>query len=140
MPFTESMQGKWTGRLVDVQGFEGEISLDLKHDKKGKEVSGSFNVAIGVNHASMRYDGTVSGYLEKDTIKLTFEAKTGKGEPVVITLVGQAQTLREGGAGLKATYEVAAKGFSPLQAGILCVNTGRKPTSVAIERDRKAAA
>lgn len=136
MPENNSIQGTWTGRLVDVQGFEGEITFDLKQEKKGQEVYGSFDAAIGVNHTSMRQRGAVKGSLAGDRLDLIFETKAGDERPVVIRMAGQVQPLKEGGAGLKATYEVSARGFSPLQGGILCASAGRTLTSAMVAPDR----
>jgi len=122
---------RWLGRLVDVFGFEGELALDLRLPKRGKTVSGTYDVSIGVNHMSSRQRGEVSGTLTKDRLKLVLEA--GKEPPVSITLEGSVHKLRDGGLGLCGTYRVATRGYSPLQQGVVVASSGRRLTSVAIE-------
>lgn len=131
MSADHASKDRWLGRLVDVQGFEGELALDLRLPKSGKSVSGSYDVSIGVNHMSSRQHGAVSGTLAKDRLKLVLEA--GKEPPVTISLEGSLRKLQDGGLGLCATYRVSTRGYSPLQEGVVVASSGRRVTSVAIE-------
>jgi hypothetical protein len=62
MTFDGSIQGKWSGRLVYVRGFEGDVTLNLKQDRRNGEITSAYDAAIGTNHASSVFHG-------KSTIK-----------------------------------------------------------------------
>jgi hypothetical protein len=136
MAFDGSVQGRWTGRLIDVLGFEGELSLDLTQEKRTSAVTGTFIVELAGQHASVRRRGSVRGGLEKDRLVLTVDVKE---EPSAqIELTGDLLRLAEGGVGLCATYSVSARRFASLQGGVACASTGRPLTAVAIEREAVA--
>lgn len=128
MALRDLVEGRWRGRLVDVQGFEGELSLELQRATGG--FVGSFRAAIGGQHETMQRDGAVRGALEKDRLRLVVE--TGEQEPVTIQLDGQLIALRDGGVGLAGTYEVATRGFSPLKGGIISANKDRPAPSILV--------
>jgi len=130
MAFDDSIQGKWSGRLIDVRGFEGEVILNLKQDRKGGDITGTCDAMIGVNHASSSFHGEVKGGITKDNLKLSVQADK-KGE-VIIHLQGQVSQMKEGGVGLKGTYDVGVRGFSPLGGGIICANLNKPLTAVTI--------
>lgn len=130
MAFDGDVQGKWFGRLVDVRGFEGDITLNLKQDGKSGEITGTCDAAIGTNHTSSTFYGEVRGDLTKDRLKLSVQAD--KQGAVIIHLDGQVGAMKEGGAGLKGTYGVAARGFSPLHGGIICASLNKPITAVTM--------
>lgn len=128
----QSIGGHWTGRLVDVQGFEGTVVLDVEPGGSAKEVRGAFAVEIGVNHGSSRARGQLKGSLRGEMLSLAFE--TDADPPFRIVMDGQVRQLRPGGLGLAATYSVDGRSYSPLQGGILCASKGQPETSVAMGR------
>ena len=113
--------GAWRGRLVDLQGFEGEILLTLETADKGV-LAGEFSVSIGGSHTSIVQRGTVRGSFKPDTVALSFQLRN---PPVKVVVRATAQVLRDGGVGLSGTYDVSAKGFSPLQGGAIAVSKDR---------------
>ena len=54
------LSGIWRGNLVDVQGFEGEVELNLKSDDDG-QLRGTFSVEIGGHHSTLLQRGSVRG-------------------------------------------------------------------------------
>ena len=75
MAYEGSVQGNWSGKLIDVRGFEGSIRLTLKHNKKSGEVSGACVAEIGVNHASSVFRGEISGELSKGRLILELSGR-----------------------------------------------------------------
>jgi hypothetical protein len=122
MGIERSIEGTWSGRLVDVQGFEGQIKLRLaSHDQKRGRVRGDVEVTIGEVDEGITADGDVSGELDGESLTLVFSLpKTA----VMIRAAGRVFPLRAGGLGLRAIYQVSAEAFSPLQAGIVTAATG----------------
>jgi hypothetical protein len=116
------LSGIWRGRLIDIQGLEGDVELNLKSGDNG-QLHGTFSVEIGGHHATLRQHGSVQGKSTERGLRL---ALVGDERPVKIGLTGNILQLRDGGMGLSATYEVSAKGFSPLQGGVVCASKGQK--------------
>jgi hypothetical protein len=134
MVAVRKLSGLWRGRLVDIQGFEGELELDLKGGSAG-QLTGTFNVSIAANHAPIRQRGAVEGKFSDDKLTL---ALVGKDLPVKIGLIGDVLDLRDGGVGLRGSYEVSAKTFSPLQGGVACAAKDQKfEDDVASRRDKR---
>ena len=119
--------GTWRGRLLDVQSFEGALTLHLKSVRGGR-VRGTFNVEIGQTHSSLRRDGEVGGTYEEGRLELAF---IGEELPVKILLSASVQELLDGGVGMSGTYEVSARQFSPIQGGVFCASKDRKVEVVA---------
>lgn len=131
MASTPGMRGTWTGRMVDLQGFEGEITLRLERGEKSGTVMGWFDVAIGGHHDSIRRRGTVEGRQTDDRIVLNLEVGDEKAARIAVD--GRVWALNSGGTGLCATYDVAAKSFSPLRGGVLALSTGVPIRSTTVE-------
>lgn len=126
------MSGSWRGRMVDVLGFEGELELDLKAGRGG-EIKGQYHIEIGAGHSSLQQRGDIAGTISEKGLKL---ALVGERLPVKISLNGDAIELRDGGVGLRGVYEVSARGYSPLQGGIVCASKDQKlGLEVATRRD-----
>ena len=113
--------GAWRGRLVDLQGFEGEILLTLRA-ADDSVVGGSFSVSIGSTHASVVQRGEVKGTVRDSAATFAFQLRE---PPVEVVWRATAQDLRDGGVALSGTYRVSAKTFSPLQGGAISVSKDR---------------
>lgn len=122
MPAIRKLSGLWRGRLVDVQGFEGDLEINMRAGSAG-QLSGTFDVAIGATHSTIRRQGTIEGKVSGQELRL---ALIGRDLPVKFELVGEVLNLRDGGLGLKGVYEVSAKGFSPLQGGVVSAAKDQK--------------
>jgi len=131
MAYDGSIQGNWSGRLIDVRGFEGSIKLTLKHNKKSGAIKGACVAEIGVNHASSVFNGEVTGKLSDNRLLLEL-SDANKERSVVVRLDGRVADMREGGVGLKGVFDVAAQKFSPLRGGVISASLNKPITSVAI--------
>jgi hypothetical protein len=124
MPAIHDISGVWRGKLVDIQGFEGDVELTLKAADDG-QLQGTFAVTIGGHHGAVRRRGEVRGKSTEKQVSLALTSKD-KELPVKISATGDVLNLRGGGAGLRTTYQISAKGYSPLQGGVLCASKDRK--------------
>lgn len=115
-----NVEGFWEGRLIDIRGYEGEFSLELKLGEKN-EVHGTYKVSIPDEESLMSQQGDFKGTIKEDQISLIFEP--GKEDIVRIQMEGRIQRLKEKGLGLKGTYNVSAKTSSPFRGGILSGRT-----------------
>ena len=113
--------GAWRGRLVDLQGFEGEILMTLQAVDEAA-VGGTFSVSIGSTHASLVQRGEVKGTVRDSVVMFAFQLRD---PPVKVVWRATAQDLRDGGVALSGTYDVSAKTFSPLQGGAISVSKDR---------------
>lgn len=116
-----NLNGTWTGRLIDVAGLEGSVGLTLRG--RGGRVSGTFTATIPTQHEGVRATGKVSGATKGDKVELVVELEEA---PVKITLRGDAFDCRDGGLGMKGTYDVAARRFSPLAGGVVVLHRPKK--------------
>ncbi len=113
------VSGTWRGRLVDIRGFEGQISLRLAGEAA---VKGTAEVAVGATHTSDAYRIPVSGKLSEG--RMVLEGTAGGDPGVGFAIDCQVFEIPSGGLGLQGTYEVAARGFSPLRAGVIAASKG----------------
>ena len=60
MPANRKLSGVWRGRLVDIQGFEGEVQLTLQSEDDG-QVHGTFVVEIGGHHSTLLQPAELRG-------------------------------------------------------------------------------
>ncbi len=132
----DSIQGKWLGRMIDIRGFEGNIVISLQQNKKDGDITGSCVATIGTNHASSEFRGDIKGSLTKEGLQLS--ASVGEKESVLIVLNGKPAKLKEGGLGLKGTYAISGRGFSPLRGGVICATLNRPIKSVAMATEAVA--
>jgi hypothetical protein len=121
--------GTWRGRLVDIRGFEGQISLHLQGE--GGEVKGVAEAVIGATHVSEAYRIPVAGKARGD--RLVLEGRAGGEQGVGFAIDARVFELPGGGSGLRGTYEVAARGFSPLRAGAIAASKGVKAPSTEVK-------
>ena len=135
MPAIQKLSGAWRGRLVDIQGFEGELHLTLKSDDNG-ELRGTFTVQVGTHHSSMRQEGEVHGKGSEKTLTLAL-APEPRRRPVKINLTADVLALRDGGTALRGIYEVSARGYSPLRGGVVCASTHRKDDDEVVTATRQ---
>jgi hypothetical protein len=115
-----TISGAWTGRLVDAGGFEGRLTLRLEEQKGG--IRGTFTTAIRTQHGEMTHAGGVDGTLKGDHVTLRFELKEVDAK---VELTGELFEMHAGGFGLKGCYEVAARRYSPLIAGVVVAQHSR---------------
>lgn len=120
--------GSWRGRLIDIRGYEGEVTLRLEGD--GESVRGTASVSIGGTHASTIRRLELRGELREDQLRLSGAVPGDLGVEIAVDA-----TLFEmpiGGTGLRGTYEVTAKQWSPMRAGVLTAARGLRPASTEI--------
>jgi hypothetical protein len=130
------LTGIWRGRLVDVLGFEGELELDLVSTDDG-QLHGTFGAEIGGHHSTLRRTGKVRGKGTERAINLVLVGEDQQ-SPVKINLKGDVLELRDGGVGMRATYQVSAEHFSPLQGGILTASKDRqKEVEIVARREMR---
>lgn len=124
------LTGSWAGELVDVHGFRGELGLDLAAGGKG-DLKGVYRIAIGTQHDTLVRKGEIAGTVSGGKLKLAFSTRE---PPVKMGLEADVIPLREGGLGLRGTYEVSARGFSALQGGIVVLAKDRVQEARLINR------
>jgi hypothetical protein len=120
-----SPNGTWRGSLVDALGYEGKLTLVL--NGRGGKLSGRFRASIADHHAPFVRSGKVTGRAQKGAVELELAFPRSEGEQVRIVLRAHAFRLTDVGAGMCGTYEVAARGFSPLQGGVIALSRDRQP-------------
>jgi len=128
-----SLAGLWTGYLIDIQGFEGEFSLELR--QKENRAHGTYNVIIRDEEALLSQKGIVEGEVLQDKFDLVFVSKDK--DSVKIRMEGAIRSLREKGLGIRATYSVSGKSISPFQGGIASARIIKSLPSVRIEERSK---
>ena len=112
----QTLEGSWSGRLVDIGGFEGTLTLSLRD--RGGLVEGIFDAAIDGQHRPTRMRGMVNGQLKGAQLNLMLD--TGDKEaPVSVSFVGSVFDTRRGDAGACGRYIVSARRFSPLMGGVI---------------------
>jgi hypothetical protein len=126
LPKRDVTKGTWTGKLVDVQGFEGDVRLRLSG--KGEALRGTFAASLLTQDDPVALRGTVSGKLVRGRIRLSFEA-----EEFSASFDAKLLDLAAGGEGACGTYEVSARGFSPLRGGIVVLNRGATGTDAEMK-------
>jgi hypothetical protein len=128
------LAGSWTGELVDIHGFKGELELALAADREGA-IKGDYRVAIAAEHDTLIGRGEVAGTTARGKLKLTISMR----EPAVnMGLEADLVRLRDGGLGLRGTYQVSARGFSTLQGGVVVLSKDRRRETEVISRaDRR---
>lgn len=112
------IDGRWEGRLLDAAGFEGVLSFQLKASR-GK-VSGTYDMALITQHGDAPRRGNLSGAMRKGHIELALVPEA-KPDPKV-SLKGDVFFCGDG-LGLKGTYTVEPRKFSPLVSGIVVMST-----------------
>ena len=124
------LDGVWTGQLVDVRGFKGEITLNLSDDKKGA-LKGHYRAVIVGQHEPVLGRGEVAGTSARDKLKLTLSSRE---KDVKMGFDGDLIALRDGGIGMRGSYQLSARGFSPLQTGVVVLSKDRRQESELITR------
>jgi len=128
----KKLSGTWRGRLIDVQGFEGELRLDVAARSDGR-ISGEYGVTIGATHTSMVQRGKLTGAWKDGVLTLGFALEK---PPVKVAVKAEALALRDGGVGLTGVYKVSARNFSPLQGGVISVSKDRRHADEVLEREK----
>jgi hypothetical protein len=116
----KQVSGTWTGRLIDIRGYEGEISLQLT-GRRGA-VHGSATAAIGATHESERWRLKLSGEYGDDRVQLSgmVDEETGPEISLDVTIF----ELAGGGEGMRGTYKVSPRKFSALRTGVISASKG----------------
>ena len=129
-----TLAGSWTGELVDVHGFRGELRLDLAYGGEGA-VKGEYSVSVATEHDTLTRRGEVSGTSARGRVKLALSMRE---PPVKMGLDADVIPLRGGGLGLRGTYQVSARAFSPLEGGIVVLARDRRQEAQLVSRgDRR---
>lgn len=124
-----SLNGTWTGRIIDIRGLEAELTLDLHSGGKG-EVRGSARAVIQAHHEQIPFEAEVSGTVSGRAVSLAFEA-----DRVSVKLDADLVRIHGGGSGMKGVYDVAAEGFSTLRGGVFVVSKGIPATAELVPAD-----
>ena len=114
------VSGTWTGRLIDIRGYEGQITMRLA-GKRGA-VKGTADAAIGATHQSEHWRVQLIGEYGEDRIQLNGVVDEEVGPEVAMDL--SIFELAGGGYGMRGTYHVSAREFSPLRAGVVAASKG----------------
>ena len=120
------VSGTWTGRLIDIRGYEGEITMQLAGQRGA--VEGRADVALGATHQSERWRVKLAGKYGEDRVQLNGVVDEELGPEVAMDL--NIFELTGGGYGMRGTYHVSAREFSPLRAGVMAASKG-EPISAA---------
>lgn len=129
MAQANTVAGTWRGRLIDIRGYEGEVSLRLDGDER--RFKGVATVSIGGTHASQTHRIELVGELGDGRLVLSGAVPGDVG--VEFGIEAAVFELPVGGTGLRGTYEVAAKSWSALRAGVITASRGMRPPSTEIE-------
>jgi hypothetical protein len=121
--------GTWTGRFVDVQGREGELTLELR--TRGGAVRGAFRTEIAGQHEPIRDEGRVEGKTDGESLVLELVGRKNAS----VALDAHTLELTEGGRGLCGTYRVSARTFSPLGGGVVALSADRSEGSVEVKME-----
>lgn len=120
------LNGTWTGRLIDIRGFEGEIVLRLESEEG--EVRGRADVRILTQHEVESYRLPIVGETGKRG-RILLKGSAGEDAGVEFGIEGVVFELPADGLGLRGTYEVVARQFTALSGGVIvCSKGGRLPT------------
>ena len=130
----KQVKGLWTGRLIDVRGYEGEFSLVLK--SRSGSVSGTIEAAIGATHVSQRQRVPVRGKIGDDPV-VRLEGVVDEKAGVEIALELEIFDLVGEGNGMRGTYRVVARSFSPLRAGVVAASKDRSIPAQEVRPQRE---
>lgn len=114
----DAVEGTWSGRLIDVGGFEGEVTLTLQGGKDA--VEGLFDVMIAGQHHPTRLRGRVSGTQKGETLSLRLDVGQSQ-TTITASLEGEVFKTRQGDRAACGVYGVSARQPSPLMGGIISV-------------------
>lgn len=129
MAHAREVAGRWRGRLIDIRGYEGEISLRLDGDDE--RLKGVATVVIGGTHSSETHRIELTGELREDRLVLSGAVPGDVG--VEFGIDATVFEMPIGGIGLRGTYEVVAKRWSALRAGVITASSGVRPASAEVE-------
>jgi hypothetical protein len=121
----KAIAGTWRGRLIDVRGLEGELTLELSANRG--RAKGIANAAIGATHETERRRVKLQGKYGDDALTL-FGVVDERAE-VDLAIDVKIFELAGGGHGMCGTYRVSARSFSPLRAGVIAASKGERITA-----------
>lgn len=114
----DAVKGTWIGRLVDVGGFEGEVTLTLEGGKNA--VEGVFDATIAGQHHPNRIRGRVSGTQKGDILSLLLDVGQRESK-ITVSLEGEVFKTRQGDLAACGRYAVSARQSSALMGGVISV-------------------
>jgi len=114
---TDSFRGSWTGQLIDIGGFEGQITLTLRGNEG--TVDGLFDALIEGQHRPTRMHGVVTGRLANRKFLLRLDSNP-KESAASVQFEGALFETRRGVPALCGRYLVSARQSSALLGGVMC--------------------
>lgn len=122
----------WSGRLIDIGGVEGALTLALSENKG--TVRGMFEVVIDGMHRPIHRSGEIAGRLQGAELEITLSLGT-KEFPVKISFAGKLREMRNQEMALKGIYSVAFRRYQgALLGGVICVSSQPKEGDVRAQR------
>ena len=112
------VEGTWSGRLIDVGGFEGEVTLTLQGGKNA--VEGIFDAMIAGQHHPTHIRGRVSGTQKGGTLSLRLDVGQTDAK-ITASLDGDVFKTRQGDRAACGVYAVSARQSSALMGGVISV-------------------
>ena len=112
------VEGTWIGRLIDVGGFEGEVTLTLQGGKGA--VEGVFEAVIDGQHYPTRLRGRVSGAQKGNSLALVLDVGQ-RDTKVAVSLDGDVFKTRRGDLAACGVYAVSARQSSALMGGVISI-------------------
>jgi hypothetical protein len=105
------------GKLEDVRGYVGEVSIDLdslSHDS----ITGFVEISIVSDETPTIFNGKITGTREKDKIRISYQSQSSD-NPIAFNYEGNLVELGKG-VGITGSYKVAAETRNTfLKAGVL---------------------
>ncbi len=107
----------WSGRLIDIGGVEGSLTLALS-ESKGK-VQGTFDVILDGIHKPILRRGEITGSLQGSELELALSLGS-KEYPVTISFAGKLRVARNQEMVVKGIYSVVFRRYpGALLGGVL---------------------
>jgi hypothetical protein len=113
---TDSARTSWSGQLIDIGGFEGQVALTLRISSSN--VEGVIDVTIASHHHPIRMQGLVTGKVANRRLLLKFEPNQ-KEAGVAVQFAGHLFSTRRGALALCGSYSVSERQPSALMGGVL---------------------
>ena len=132
-----AVEGTWSGRLIDVGGFEGEVTLTLQGGRD--KVEGMFDAMIAGQHHPTRIRGRVSGTQKGDPLSLRLDVGQTDTK-ITASLDSDVFKTRQGDRAACGVYAVSARQSSALMGGVISVRqaVADKPLSEGFVRSAVA--
>lgn len=127
------LNGTWTGRLIDICGFEGDITLHLEESRGS--VRGRADVRVHTQHELDTYRVPLAGEVgERD--RLVLKGSAGEKTGVDFGIDAVVFEPESGGVALRGTYDVAARQFTALRGGVVVSSKGGRLPTVEVRPEQ----